>query len=101
MRELRARMTTREMAEWMAIDKIEPFGDRRADYHAALIAYCVTSALAASAGSKTTLDLEHFLLDFTGELAEARERASHKSVEESIALVENLNRMFGGKDLRE
>lgn len=36
--ELLASMTSREMAEWEAYDKIEPIGAIRADIHAALIA---------------------------------------------------------------
>ena len=48
-----------ELSEWMAYERIEPFGQRRGDYQAAVIAQTV----ARCAGNKNT-KLEDFLLDF-------------------------------------
>lgn len=38
MRELLARLDSRELAEWLAFYNLEPFGDVRADYRSAIIA---------------------------------------------------------------
>jgi len=46
-RELENRISSLELAEWMAYSTLEPFGENRADYRAGLIA----SAVANSSGN--------------------------------------------------
>ena len=49
-RELENRISSRELAEWMAYYSTEPFGEQRADYRAGLLA--ATVANSAGAGKK-------------------------------------------------
>lgn len=41
--ELHQRVDAREFAEWMAFDRIEPFGDRRADLRSATVAATIAN----------------------------------------------------------
>ena len=50
--ELQAVMTAKEFAEWKAFDKLEPFGDERADIRAAVLGALV---IKAAGGSSTEL----------------------------------------------
>jgi hypothetical protein len=43
-RELLVRMDSRELAEWQAYEKIEPFGEWRADLRSAIVASVVANA---------------------------------------------------------
>jgi len=52
-------MDSREFAEWMAYNSIEPFGDERADLRAALI-----SCTMANLWSKKRHKLKDFLFNF-------------------------------------
>lgn len=52
-------MGARQFIRWRDFDSLEPIGDLRADYHAAMIARTV----AASGGAKGT-KLEDFMLKF-------------------------------------
>lgn len=42
MRELLARTDSRELTEWEAYERLEPFGERRADKRAALVAWMMS-----------------------------------------------------------
>lgn len=53
-------LTAEEFLGWKAFAELEPFGDLRADYHAALISQTVANA----AGNKK--ELKDFLLKFEG-----------------------------------
>lgn len=44
-RELERRVDAREMREWMAFDRVEPFGDWRADWRLAQLTAPVANAL--------------------------------------------------------
>ena len=43
-RELLARADSRELAEWRAYERIEPFGEKRADYRAGMVASVMANA---------------------------------------------------------
>jgi len=43
-RELLARVDSRELAEWRAYERLEPFGEWRADYRAAIVASVMANA---------------------------------------------------------
>lgn len=43
-RELLARVNSRELAEWRAYELIEPFGEQRADLRAAIVASVMANA---------------------------------------------------------
>ena len=55
-RQLLETMDAHELAEWMAYDKLEPFGEVRADIRAAIIAHTI-----ASVWTKHPPELEAFL----------------------------------------
>jgi xanthine dehydrogenase iron-sulfur cluster and FAD-binding subunit A len=85
--ELLDRTTSSELSEWAEYERIEPFGDRRADLHAAQICWTL-----ASLHSKKTLKLEDFVLDFTPR--------QPKSPTELLQKVRLINALLGGKDER-
>lgn len=43
--EMRGRMSSREFASWLAFDRLQPVGDRRADLHFAHLSALVESAM--------------------------------------------------------
>lgn len=51
-------MTSRELAEWMAYERLEPFGETRADVRAALICWAFNGTM----GGKARMD--DFILHF-------------------------------------
>jgi hypothetical protein len=57
-------MTFDDFLNWRAFDLIEPFGDRRADYHAASICAAMFNATLMSKGSKKRVRVSDFLLEF-------------------------------------
>lgn len=59
-----ARMTFDDFLNWRAFDLIEPFGDRRADYHAASICAAIFNAALMRGGSKKRVRVSDFLLEF-------------------------------------
>lgn len=56
-KELLERTDSHELAEWMAYNKLEPFGEERADIRAAMIAHTM-----ACMWSKSPPDFEEFML---------------------------------------
>lgn len=57
-------MTWEQFREWRAYESIEPFGDRRADWHAASICAAVWNATLASRGIDKQMTVEQMLLHF-------------------------------------
>jgi hypothetical protein len=62
-RVLQRQMDSREFAEWMAYSRIEPIGDKRGDYQAALIASTTHNAVASAFGGKS-VNMNEFVLTF-------------------------------------
>lgn len=58
-REAQERIDADEFTYWMVYNKLDPIGNERSDYQAALISHTV-----ASVNSKKRLKLENFLLKF-------------------------------------
>ena len=58
-KECQERVDGKEFAYWMAYNTLDPIGNDRADYHAALVAHTV-----ASANSKKKLKFNDFVLKF-------------------------------------
>lgn len=101
--ELLARVSSRELSEWMEYARMEPFGEERADLRAGIIA-STTANLYRKKGKKP-LQPQDFMPKF-GEAAADREgvvpaeaRQARPSAE-MLKTVELLNAAFGGKDLR-
>ena len=62
MRELLERCDSREIAEWMAYDSVEPFGEDRADLRAGIIASQIVN-VHLSKGQRATVPAD-FMPDF-------------------------------------
>lgn len=80
-RELLARIDGRELAEWEAYAQIEPWGEWRADYRAALVASVIANA---NWGKAFTPD------DFMPEFG--REPPPPQTIDEQVAIFEMLKR---------
>ena len=91
MAELLARISSRELAEWMQYYELEPFGEERADLRAAIVA--TTIANSNRRKGKRAFKPADFMPRF-----EKKEEA--QSWEQQLAIVEALNSALGGKDLR-
>lgn len=63
--EAQARMDSREFCDWLAYDRVDPFGETRADLRAAMIASVIANANRGK--SQRAFKVEDFLLDFSGE----------------------------------
>jgi len=58
------RMSFDDLMWWRAFDLIEPFGDRRADYHAASICAAIYNTTLMRGGSRKRMSPSDFLLEF-------------------------------------
>lgn len=88
--ELDRRISSHELTEWMAFERIEgPLGPRRSDFHAAQI-------VAAIAQSNAKKGKRYKLSDFL--LAWDR-RKPHQSPQEMLRAVKALNRRMGGREV--
>ncbi len=63
--EAQERIDSQEFAEWMAYDRVDPFGEHRADLRAALVASVIANSNRGK--NKSAFKLEDFMLDFSGE----------------------------------
>ncbi|WUI00202.1 DUF4035 domain-containing protein [Spirillospora sp. NBC_00431] len=89
--EMLARMTSTEVTEWMAYERIAgPLGPARADVQAAIVAATVANANRGKKGRR------FHLRDFIPKW----DRRARQSWQQQLAVVEQLNAAFGGADLR-
>jgi len=92
-RELLARISSRELTEWQAYYNIEPFGAVRADTHAAIIASTVAN---------TARDVKRKPKPFTpAEFMPNFGREKPQSAQKLLRIAEMLNAALGGRDERE
>lgn len=89
-------MDSREFAEWMAFAQLEPLGDRRGDWQAALVAATVANTSRDPKKRKEPFSPEEFLLDWAPEKREPE----RQTWQEQLRVVQMLNVAFGGRDLR-
>lgn len=87
-----ARISSRELTEWREFYRLEPFGEERADYRAALIAAVIANANRRK-GQKP-FAVKDFMPDFEGRPREPR------TPEQLLSVAEMLNAALGGSDLR-
>jgi hypothetical protein len=80
-----AHMSAHEYAEWIAFSRIEPWGEERADYRAALI--CKVLADINTPKGKQPMKLTDFLLKFDQE-------KPTQSTEEMIGTVAQINAIY-------
>lgn len=99
MRELLARMTSEELAEWMAYEMIEPFESTRGDLRTALT--CTTMAnLSRTKKSDAVYQMKDFMLDFEKPLRQqqAKVTASPEAIAHAIGsgVKKGMVRMYEG-----
>lgn len=83
-------MSSLEFTEWIAYAKLEPFGERRADWRAAQIVAMLANVNRGK--GQRAYEVKDFLLQFG--------RPEPQSWEHQLRIVEALNAAFGGEDLR-
>lgn len=93
MAELLARISSAELTEWMAYERIDgPLGGARGDYHAALIAAAVTNGFKALGGKRGSKRLGEFLIEWD-------KRRGSQTPREMLRAVRSINRAVGGQEL--
>jgi hypothetical protein len=60
-------ISSRQLSEWMAFYKLEPFGPKREEIHAAMIAMVIANANRDEKSKPSPFMIEDFLLDFEGD----------------------------------
>lgn len=92
MAELLARISSRELTEWMLYYQVEPFGEERGDLRSAVVAATVANTQRGKKGRP--FKPAAFMPQFE------KARQEH-GWEEQLQVVEMLNAAFGGEDRRE
>lgn len=85
-REIQASIDSQEFSEWLAYYSLEPFGYEIENYRAGVIAAAVVNALTKSKAKP---------LDFF------KRSKPLSNWQDQLAFVEELNKAFGGLDLRQ
>lgn len=80
----------------MAFATLAPFGARRGDWQAALVAATVANTARDPKHRREPFGPADFLLEWG-----TREQAEGQSWEEQLRIVAQLNVAFGGRDLRD
>lgn len=93
MQELLARISSRELSEWWAFSLLEPFGEKRADIRAAIIASTVANTARDPKRRRRPFRPSEFMPRF-------ERKKERQSWEEQLQIVEMFNVAFGGADLR-
>ena len=93
-RELLARVSSQELAEWTAYFILEPFGEERADVRAALVSATVANTARDPRKRRRPFTAQEFMPRF-----EPKQR--RQTWQEQLRIVEMFNMALGGKDLRE
>lgn len=89
--EMLARMTSTEVTEWMAYERVAGhLGPARADVQAAIVAATIANANRGKRGRR--FKIQNFIPKW--------DRHARQSWQEQLSIVEQLNAAFGGADLR-
>jgi hypothetical protein len=78
--EMFSRLSSSEYHDWMLLEQVEPFGDRRFDLHFALLSSLIANFLSHSNDYKP----EDFLIDFDAETK------PEQSAEQQAAMLEAI-----------
>lgn len=89
MKEAQRHISSAEFAEWMAYDRLEPIGPRRADLNAAIIAASVYNARRTKRSDKVA-DPKQFMPTYW------KPEPEPATAEEMFEQVKALNAMLGG-----
>jgi len=100
-------MSSREFAEWCEFYRLDPFGSERSDMQAAMMASVTANAWRGK--DQDAYTVEHFMLELgerklrKGPEVAIEGEASLEDIgpERGTAILEMLNRIYGGKDIRE
>jgi len=92
-----ARISSRELSEWQAFARIDPFNQQRADLRAGI----VSSVIANVHRDAKKRPEPYGPGDFLPKFQENGSERVKQSPEAMLGLVEVMNRAFGGVDLRE
>lgn len=95
--ELLARVSSRELSEWMAYGQLEPFGDERADLRSAIVAAVVANANRDPKRRRRPFKPRDFMPEFVPRVEAERGK---QTWEQQLQIVEMFNIAFGGRDLR-
>ena len=87
-----ARMSGRELAEWVAFDAIDPIGAGRGDLQAAIVASTIANVWRPK--NKRAYKIQDFIPKFK------RPKKRRQTWQQQLTMVEMLNAAFGGRDLR-
>lgn len=94
-------MPNAEFVDWIAYSRIEPFGERRADWRAAQLSVVTIEAargiMQMLAGKKAKRPKPLKMADFLLKFEKPKPRQTWQN---QLQMVEMLNSMFGGKDER-
>lgn len=85
-------ISSSELTEWVAYDGIEPFGQHRADLHAALIA-CVLANIHRDPKKGEPYKIQDFVLL-------PPEPKAPQTPDSLLAMAELITKAYGGQDLR-
>lgn len=91
-----ARISSRELVEWMAFDAVEPLGESRADLRMGIVAATVANVNRAS--NQPAVAPADFVPGYWDE--EPDEEDAPADWQGMLATVEALNAAFGGADAR-
>ncbi len=91
MGEFLASVTSEELTDWLAFSRLEPWGDERADYHAAMI--CMICYQMWRGKNSPRMKLEDFIIKF---LSEGRD-AEPKTSEQLNTMLQGYTAAAGGK----
>jgi hypothetical protein len=78
----------------MILEKLEPFGGRRGDLQAGIVAATMANTARDSKQRRRAFQPADFMPDFDNLMPKRR------PWEEQLAIVEQINRAMGGKDIR-
>lgn len=93
------RMDSRELSEWLAYYKLEPFGQDRQDAGPAIVAHTIANIHRPADSDPYPLSA-FFPRIIDGDDQPDDNQEEHMNPQEQLSMVEMLNAAFGGTDLR-
>lgn len=91
------RLTSRELGEWIAYYRLEPWGEERADLRAGIVASTIANVHRNPKKQRQPYEAVQFMPDFAGERKQ-RKKERVLTADESVAAVELLLASgWGGK----
>lgn len=92
-REAQQRVDSHEFAEWMAYDRLEPFGPKRDDMRSAIIASILANVYRDKKRKPSPFTVEDFMPDFDEEYMEEYVMTPEETLERAKAIFGQLQQM--------